>query len=96
VDPLPPGPGPKDKMGTHLALKSQLLEPLFSFPAWGVGNIILIFPPTLSCHTKILALKKKKKKSHSQVQVGHICNRNYLGGWDWEDQGSKPIQVNSL
>jgi hypothetical protein len=61
VDPLPPGPGPKDKMGTHLALKSQLLEPLFSFPAWGVGNIILIFPPTLSCHTKILALKKKKK-----------------------------------
>jgi hypothetical protein len=27
--------------------------------------------------------------------VAHTCNPRYLGGWDPEDHGSKPIQTNS-
>jgi hypothetical protein len=25
----------------------------------------------------------------------HDYNSSYLGGWDWEKQGSKPVQENS-
>jgi hypothetical protein len=32
----------------------------------------------------------------SQVLVADAYNLSYLGGWDWEDLGSRPAQANSL
>jgi hypothetical protein len=31
----------------------------------------------------------------SRASVAHAWNPSYLGGWDWEDQSSKPAQANS-
>jgi hypothetical protein len=28
--------------------------------------------------------------------VAHTCNPNYLGGWNWEDHGSRPAWAKSL
>jgi hypothetical protein len=28
--------------------------------------------------------------SKINTPVTHTCNPSYLGGWDWEDQGSRP------
>jgi hypothetical protein len=28
--------------------------------------------------------------------VAHTCNPSNLGGWDWEDLGSRPAWANSL
>jgi hypothetical protein len=33
--------------------------------------------------------------SHSQALVAHACNPSYLGGWDWENWDSRPVQVDS-
>jgi hypothetical protein len=33
------------------------------------------------------------KKTQSCVPVAHTCNPSYLGGWDQEDHGSRPVQA---
>jgi hypothetical protein len=30
------------------------------------------------------------------VWLPHACNSSYLGGWDLEDQGYRPVQANSF
>jgi hypothetical protein len=39
---------------------------------------------------------KEVRKSRSKLEsVAHACNPNYLGGWDQEDNGSRPALANS-
>jgi hypothetical protein len=37
----------------------------------------------------------KKKKERLPRGVVHACNPSYLGGWHWENCGSRPAQANS-
>jgi hypothetical protein len=38
-------------------------------------------------HERLCWVNNSKK---SQVSVTHACNPSYLGGWDWENYGSRP------
>jgi hypothetical protein len=46
-------------------------------------------------------LRDKTKRAETSktyilaTEVAHFCNPTYLGGWDREDQGSRPAWANS-
>jgi hypothetical protein len=56
---------------------------------------IKIWKKIVNLKNKIHIFSPFKNNHISCMPVAHTCNPRYLGGWDWEDHGSMPVQANS-
>jgi hypothetical protein len=60
------------------------------------SKILPTFMEELNHHLiLLLAIHMTQKISlQRQKPVAHACNSSYLGGWDWEDCGSRSEEAN--
>jgi hypothetical protein len=71
--------------------QQKKLSVFFSITSWPLCSSCLSSAETHKGlnHRKFLRLSKSK--SFSVAPVAHTCNPSYLGGWDQEDCGSRPV-----